>query len=234
MYALIISGGEGARLRPHTDDRPKPMILVSGRPILEHQVRWLRGQGVTDVIFLCGYRADVIERHFGDGSAFGVRVQYSREDEPLGRGGALRQGFALVPSTEENVIALNGDVLCDQPLQPVLRFHQKQAAVATIVLAPLISPYGIVRINRSGAVSSFEEKPQLPYWVNSGIYVLAREFFSLLPERGDHETTAFPQLAGEGKLRGFRSQAYWRPIDTIKDLQEAEKEVAPLDAGESK
>ncbi|HZP25937.1 MAG TPA: nucleotidyltransferase family protein [Dehalococcoidia bacterium] len=231
MYALIISGGEGARLRPHTDDRPKPMILVSGRPILEHQVRWLQSEGVTDVVFLCGYRSDVIERHFGDGSAFSVGIQYSREEEPLGRGGALRQGFGLVPPSEENIIALNGDILCNQPLAPLLAAHKRHAAVATLMLAPLTSPYGIVRVNRAGRVSSFEEKPRLPYWVNGGVYVLSRTFFSLLPERGDHETTVFPQLAQQGKLHGYRSQAYWRPIDTIKDLQEAERELESLGSG---
>src|SRR3990172_5827029 len=97
MYALIIAGGEGERLRPLTSDRPKPMILVAGRPILEYQVEWLRREGVTDIIFLCGYKAAVIQEHFGDGSRFGLRVHYSPEEEPLGRGGALRQGDGMVP-----------------------------------------------------------------------------------------------------------------------------------------
>ena len=90
MYALIIAGGEGERLRPLTSERPKPMIPVADKPILEYQVEWLAGQGVSDVILLCGYKADVIQEHFGDGSRFGLRVHYSVEQEPLGRGGALK------------------------------------------------------------------------------------------------------------------------------------------------
>ncbi len=232
MYALIIAGGEGARLRPYTDDRPKPMILVSGRPILEHQVRWLRAQGVTHVVFLCGYRADVIESHFGSGSRFGLSIQYSREEEPLGRGGALRQGIALAQAAADPIIALNGDTLCNQPLAPILQAHKRHGGLATIMLTRLISPYGIVRVGRQNNISAFEEKPTLPYWVNSGIYVLSTGIFGLLPERGDHETATFPQLAREGKLFGYRSRAYWRPIDTVKDLQEAEREAHQFAATE--
>ncbi|RLC56436.1 MAG: nucleotidyltransferase, partial [Chloroflexi bacterium] len=100
MCALIIAGGEGERLRPLTDDRPKNMVPVAGRPIVEHQLEWLRENGVTHAVFLCGYKADVLQAHVGDGSSFGVGVQYSVETEPLGRGGALKLGFALVPEGE--------------------------------------------------------------------------------------------------------------------------------------
>ena len=108
MYALIIAGGAGERLRPLTDDRPKPMIPVGDKPILQRQIEWLRGEGVTNFVLLCGYRANVIQEHFGDGSRFDVSIDYSFEDEPLGRGGALRKGFALVPDSEDTVIATNG------------------------------------------------------------------------------------------------------------------------------
>lgn len=228
MFALIIAGGEGERLRPLTSDRPKAMIPVAGRPIVEHQLEWLRAGGVTDIVILCGYRADVLKEHVGDGRRFGVRVQYSAEAEPLGRGGALRQGYRSVPPGERMVVACNGDILTNQPLAEIIRYHEKKQAAATVMLAPLRSPFGIVDIERDGRITEFREKPDLPYWINAGIYVLSPEFFQRLPEKGDHETTTFPELAAEGRLFGFKSRAYWRPVDSIKDLKEAERELQQL------
>lgn len=225
MYALIIAGGEGQRLRPLTNDRPKNMVPVAGRPLVEWQLEWLQRNGVTDVVFLCGYKAEVLEAHVGDGSRFGMRVQYSREDEPLGRGGALKQGWPLVPPGEECVIGCNCDILTDQALAPIIEMHRAKQAAATIMLSALSSPFGIVDVADDGRVLSFREKPVLPYWVNAGIYVLSPPFLELLPEKGDHETTTFPALAEQGKLFGFKSEGYWRPVDSIKDLSEAEKEL---------
>jgi NDP-sugar pyrophosphorylase family protein len=225
MYALIIAGGEGERLRPLTNDRPKNMVPVAGKPIAERQIEWLRANGVTDVVFLCRYKAEAVQAHFGDGSAFGVGVHYSIEDQPLGRGGALKLGFGLIPPDEGPVIACNADILTDQPLANLVTYHQEHAASATVMLTRLPSPYGVVDVEADGRITSFREKPVLPYWVNAGIYVLSRDFFPLLPEIGDHETETFPALAAAGKLYGFQSDAYWRPVDSIKDLSAAEKEL---------
>jgi len=228
VYALIIAGGEGERLRPLTSDRPKPMIPVAGRPILEYQIRWLAGQGVSDVILLCGYKAEVIQEHFGDGSRFGLRVHYSLEREPLGRGGALKLGARLLPPDEDLALALNGDILTNQPLAPLSRYHRRKGATATVMLTRLRSPYGITLRDRASRIIAFQEKPLLPHWINAGVYVLAPDFFRRLPDRGDHETTTFPELAAEGKLFGYRSRSYWRTIDTFKDLTEAAAEVRAL------
>lgn len=225
MYALIIAGGEGERLRPLTNDRPKNMVPVAGKPIVDRQLEWLRAGGVTDAVMLCRYKADVLQEHLGDGSRFGLDVHYSHEDEPLGRGGALKQGFAMVPEGEELIVACNGDILTRQPLSEMIDYHREKGAAATVMLTPLRSPYGVVDVRDDGRIESFREKPELPFWINAGIYVLSREFFALLPDRGDHETTTFPQLASKGRLFGFKSSAYWRPVDSIKDLSEAEKEL---------
>ncbi|MEO8457975.1 MAG: nucleotidyltransferase family protein [Chloroflexota bacterium] len=226
MYALIIAGGQGERLRPLTDDRPKNMVEVAGKTIAERQIEWLKEGGVTDVVFLCRYKAEVLQDYLGDGTKFGVRVQYSLEDEPLGRGGALKQGFPLVPKDEPYIIACNSDILTNQPLSELIEYHESKGAVATIMLSPLRSPYGIVNVADDGRVEAFREKPILPYWVNAGVYVLTREFFPLLPDKGDHETTAFPALAAQNKLFALKSEAYWRPVDSIKDRSEAEAELA--------
>ena len=121
MYALILAGGKGERLRPLTDEVPKPMVQVSGQPILWHQVRRLADAGVTDVVFLVGYLGEVVEEYFGDGKEFGIRAHYSREDSPLGRGGALKKGLAVLGDVAGPVLATNGDVITDADAGPAGR-----------------------------------------------------------------------------------------------------------------
>lgn len=225
MYALIIAGGEGERLRPHTHDKPKNMVPVLGKPIVDWQLEWLHEGGVTDVILLCRYKAEVMQKYLGH-KAKGMHISYSIEEEPLGRGGALKLGFPLIPEGEQEIVACNSDILTKQHLADILAYHREKSAAATVMLSPLKSPYGVVDVDEAGRIGSFREKPELPFWINAGIYVLSREFFSLLPDKGDHETTTFPQLASEGRLFGFKSREYWRPVDSIKDLSEAEKELA--------
>ena len=225
MYAVVLAGGKGERLRPFTEDRPKPMVEIMGIPMLGYQLEWLRGQGVTDVILSCGYRHEVIETYFGDGERLGMRVGYSVEHEPLGRGGALRLALGQVPEGEDLVIATNGDVITNLKLAPLIASHRARKMLATIYLTPFVSPYGIVETDGDDRVTQFREKPELPYWINGGIYALARAIREHLPERGDHETTTFPELARGGKLGAFKSPAYWRGVDTIKDVTEVASEM---------
>jgi NDP-sugar pyrophosphorylase family protein len=225
MYAIVLAGGKGERLRPFTEDRPKPMVEIMGIPILGYQVQWLQGQGVTDVVISCGYRHEVIETYFGDGERMGLHISYAVEANPLGRGGALRLALSRIPDGEEIVIATNGDVITNLPLAPLLEMHVSRRMLATVVLTPFVSPYGIVEIDGDDRVTHFREKPELPYWINAGIYALSPAIRDHLPERGDHELTTFPALARAGKLGAYKSQAYWRGVDTIKDVNEVAAEM---------
>lgn len=228
MYALILAGGKGERLRPLTDTLPKPMVPLCGKPILAHQVEWLKAGGVTDVVFLAGYRWEAIQDYFGDGRDFGVRVHYSVEDSPLGRGGAIKNGFPLVPEEDQLVLALNGDVVTSEILDNILSRHREKkqsnpSHLATIMVVPMVSPYGLVDMGQGDDVVGFREKVEIPYWINAGVYVFDRNIFSELPELGDHETDTFPRLAQDGKISAYRSRAFWRSVDSFKDLQEAEE-----------
>ena len=225
MYALVIAGGMGERLRPHTDTVPKPMVPLNGRPLLEYHVEWLMRGGVTDVVFLTRYLAEIVEDHFGDGSRHGFRAHYSVEDHPLGRGGALKLGYEKVPSGEELVLGTNGDVVSEQPLSEMIEAHSNAGATATVMLTKLISPYGLVESDEAGWINEFREKPPLPYWLNAGAYVLSPEFFPLCPEEGDHEDSTFPELARQQRLLGFKTERYWRAVDTIKDMNEVSERL---------
>jgi len=225
MHAIVLAGGKGERLRPFTEDRPKPMVEIMGIPMLGYQLQWLQGQGVTDIVIACGYRHEVIEKYFGNGERLGLRVRYAVEEEPLGRGGALRLALDQVSQGEDAVIATNGDVITNLKLAPVLEFHRARKMLATVVLTAFVSPYGIVENDGDGRVTRFREKPELPYWINAGVYVLSPAIRSHLPERGDHETSTFPELARAGRLGAYQAQAYWRGVDTIKDVNEVASEM---------
>lgn len=228
MHAIILAGGRGERLRPLTSDRPKCMVEICGRPILTYQIAWLRHHGVEDVTISCGYLANVIQSFLRDGSSFGVRVTYAVESQPLGRGGGLRYAMGLF-ETSEPIIGMNGDNITDLDLRAVVDRHRAAGALATDVLAPLQSPYGIADLSADGHITGFREKPELPYWLNAGIYVFDPSIRDLLPEQGDHEDTTFPRLAAEQQLLGYQSRAFWRTIDTIKDVSEMERTLQGLD-----
>jgi len=231
MYALILAGGKGERLRPLTDTLPKPMVPICGKPILEHQVEWLKAGGVTDIVFLAGYRWEAIKDHFGDGQAFGISAQYSVEDSPLGRGGAIKAGFPKVPDSEETVAVLNGDIITDETLRNLSAFHDdrrsaNQSHLATIMVVPMVSPYGLVDMDDAGTVTGFREKVETEHWINAGIYLFDRGIADELPDLGDHETRTFPRLSKAGRLAALRSRSFWRSVDSFNDLNEAEEHVS--------
>lgn len=218
--ALVLCGGRGERLRPLTDDRPKPMVAVGGRPLLEHHLRWLAAQGITRALLLVGYKQEVIRAYFAPPRVPGLSVECVGEDGPLGRGGAIRNGFEQARIADELVVATNGDIYCEQALGPVIAHHMDTRALATILLSAMVSPFGIVDVDGAGLVRGFREKPHLPYWINAGAYVLSREALQRFPREGDHETLLFPQLAAEGRIAGFKSTAYWKSVESAKDLRE--------------
>jgi dTDP-glucose pyrophosphorylase len=169
-WAVIMAGGQGTRLRPLTDDIPKPMLRVAGRPILERIVLHLVGSGVTRVFLSVNYLADVIEDHFGDGNALGIAIEYLREDQPLGTAGAL----GLLPEPPRDpLIMLNGDLVTSVDLGRLLEFHGSGGFAATIGTRRYLHtvPFGCV--DRDGErVVGIEEKPTIAREVNTGIYAL--------------------------------------------------------------
>ncbi len=225
--AIIIAGGKGERLRPYTEDRPKAMIPVLGNPLLSFQLRLLNSYGFKKIAICCGYRNEVLKEHFGDGAKFGVKIEYLVEDEPLGRGGALRRAMEHFAPTEP-VLAMNGDSLTNINLGELVNFHKKFDPTATLVAVPLRSPYGIIDVADETLVAGFTEKPELPFWINAGIYVLSPAIIKDLPVKGDHEELTFPALAKNKQLRVYRTRAFWKTIDTVKDLTEVRSEFEQL------
>ncbi|MET9847784.1 nucleotidyltransferase family protein [Streptomyces ossamyceticus] len=231
VQAVVLAGGQGSRLRPYTDDRPKPMVEIpgTGTPIIGHQLTWLAEEGVTDVVVSCGHLADVLQNWL-DSADLPVRVTTVVETEPLGRGGGLKYAAAHLPHPDRPWYATNGDIWTRFSLRDMADFHTERDAVATLALARPRIPWGAVKTDGFGRVTDFIEAPPTTYEINAGVYVFSPEFPGLLPERGDHERTTFPRLARERRLAGFPipQGAYWRAIDTAKDLTEAARELATL------
>ncbi|MFJ3825638.1 nucleotidyltransferase family protein [Streptomyces nodosus] len=231
VQAVILAGGQGSRLRPYTDDRPKPMVEIpgTGTPIIGHQLTWLAEEGVTDVVVSCGHLADVLQQWL-DSADLPVHVTTVVEKEPLGRGGGLRHAAKHLPHPDRPWYATNGDIWTRFSLRDMADFHTERDAVATLALARPRIPWGAVQTDGFGHVTDFIEAPPSTFEINAGVYVFSAEFATMLPELGDHERTTFPRLARERRLAGFPipQGAYWRAIDTAKDLTEAAKELAAL------
>jgi len=226
VKAAIIAGGLAKRLRPLTEEIPKSLVEVAGKPIIEWQLEWLKANNITTVIILAGYRYEKLIEFLGSGKRFGVSVTYVIEDSPLGTGGAIKNAEPYLRN--EVFVALNGDVLTDIPISKLAKvLEDRDDAVASIALVPLKSPYGVVKISEVGRVESFVEKPSIEdYLINAGVYVMRNNIFEYLPDVGDIEKTAFPQLAREGRLYGVKFlNNYWRSIDTVKDVEEVTNDI---------
>ncbi len=224
--AIILAGGKGERLRPYTNDRPKVMVEVAGKPILAWQIEWLKSFGITKFVLTVSYKYEVVQDYFGDGSKFGIEVDYSIEDSPLGRGGGIKKAFssALVAG-EEDVVVCNGDIITKLNLKDMIDAHLNQKAQVTLLLVPYISRWGVVEVDEQSHIIGFEEKPKLPYWINGGIYLFNKNIEPMLPQVGDHEKETFPKIPKE-KFLGFKDEGFWRAVDVVKDKSEAEAFLA--------
>jgi len=229
LKALILAGGQGLRLRPLTDDKPKPLVAVNGKPIAEWQLDWLiKNVELEQATFLCGYKWTRLKEHFGTSYA-GVRIEYSVEDTPLGTGGAFRKAMKAAKMGDENVVMMNGDIVTDLKLGEMVAAHTSASShpTITLLLVPYKSRFGIVHIDKQNLVKRFEEKPEFPdVWINGGIYVAnAKRILPNLPGKGDIERETFPKLVGSGKIMAYPYRGFWSLIDSIKDIQEVEKEL---------
>ena len=218
MEALLLAGGKAERLGEAAQGLPKPLVPVADLPLAAYGVARLVDSGVTRVIVAC--RAGDEDAFLSALSGLGAEIEAVGEDEPLGRGGGFR--LAATRRREKGpVLALNGDELLDVDFRALVAEHEESGAAGTIVVAQVRSPFGVVEVADDGTVTGFREAPMLEHWVNSGVYVLGEDALALLPEKGDHEQSTFPQLASEGKLHAHRHEGVWLTVNTPKDLRRA-------------
>ncbi len=220
MKAVILVGGEATRLRPLTCNIPKAMVPVLNTPFLEHVISYLSEQQVKDITLAQSHLAQPVEGYFGNGSRFGVKLNYSIEDTPLGTAGAVKNAERYL---NETFLVLNGDIFTDLDITAIIGFHQQRKAKATIALTPVDDPtsYGLIETNAQGMVTRFLEKPSwnqvTTNMINAGTYVLEPEVLAHIPPQANFsfERELFPLLLDHGEpIYAYPSSAYWIDIGT--------------------
>lgn len=224
LQAVIMAGGLGTRLRPLTDDLPKPMLLVGGKPLLERVIAQLRQVGIRRVNLTTHYKPEKISEYFGDGSAFGVELSYVNEEHPLGTGGAL----GLMPMPSQPLLVINGDILTQVNFRAMLDFHQEQKADLTMAVRryEMQVPYGVIECD-GAHVRRLQEKPQVGFLVNAGIYLLEPSVYQFIPQNTSFNMTDLIQwLLDAGRsVVSFPIHEYWLDIGQHADYTQAQGDM---------
>jgi mannose-1-phosphate guanylyltransferase len=232
MQAVVLVGGRGTRLRPLTYTRPKQMLPVVNRPMVELVVGHLASHGVDDVVLSLGYRPDAFETTYPDGRCGSVRLHYAVEPEPLDTAGAIRFA-ALDAGIEGRFLVVNGDVLTDLDIGRLVAFHEDRGAEATITLHRVADPsrYGVVPTDEAGRVQAFIEKPpadEAPTnLINAGTYVLERSVVDRIPggRRVSVERETFPAMCDDGTLYALDGDTYWIDTGTPQEYVQAQLDL---------
>lgn len=224
MLAVILAGGKGTRLKPFTMTIPKPLLPLGDVPVLEVVVRQLAREGFTRVVLTLGHMAPLFMAHFADGAAYGLRIEYVREDEPLGTAAPLR----LLTDVPNEFLVLNGDLLTDLSFAGLLAVHRQGGTAATIAVAARQEKidYGVIELAPDGNFVDYREKPVIPYYVSMGINALSKRALSRIPATGRFE---MPELmlalhrAGDG-VHCHRTECYWQDIGRFDDYARASED----------
>jgi dTDP-glucose pyrophosphorylase len=224
LRALVMAGGYGSRLRPLTDEVPKPMLPVGDKPLLELIVEQLRDAGIRQVNLATHYKGEVIAEHFKDGQDFGVEIRYVKEDQPLGTAGAV----GMIGESEEPLLVINGDILTGVNFRALLNFHKEHNADLTIAVRQyeFHVPYGVVETN-GVVVTGMSEKPVVRQFINAGIYLLSPSVFSVIPNGRAFD---IPELLSQLLLNGsavvcFPIREYWLDIGRTDHYEKAQEDM---------
>lgn len=226
---VILAGGYGTRLRPLTYTRPKPMLPLAGKPVLQHIIEALARQGFDELIVTANYLCESIERYFGDGSRFGVELVYRRENTPLGTAGSVKNSENYLDDTFG---VIQSDNITDLDLRALLKFHRSKKGLATLSVLPVDNPqeFGIAELDKDDRVVRFLEKPKpeecFSNLANTGLYVLEPEILDYIPRDSpfDFSKDLFPKLLSlERGVYGLRAGGFWADIGRFENFMKANK-----------
>ncbi|WP_296824216.1 sugar phosphate nucleotidyltransferase [Sulfurovum sp.] len=232
MKAVVMAGGFGTRIQPLTNSRPKPMLPVVNRPMMENTMMTLRDLGITDFIVLLYFKPEVIQDYFGDGSKFGINITYVIPDDDYGTAGAVK--LAQEHIGDDNFIIISGDLVTDFDFQKIFEYHKQKESKLTITLTSVENPleFGVVIANEEGKIEKFLEKPS---WgevfsdtINTGIYIIEPEILKYIPkgENFDFAKDLFPLLMKEGvELIAGNAEGYWRDVGNPDSYREVHEDI---------
>jgi len=224
MMAIILAGGKGTRLKPFTMSIPKPLLPLGDLPIIEVVLRQMARAKVRRVVMTLGHMSSIFRATIGDGSRYGLEVEYCMEENPLGTAAPLR----LVRDLEDDFLVMNGDILTDLNYQELFDTHLRQGACGTIAAHRRFVniDYGVIETDGEGVLSDYIEKPTIPYLVSMGINILSKRSLAYIPESGKFD---MPDLmlamrqAGE-KVACYETDCYWQDIGRFDDYQQASED----------
>lgn len=226
MRAIVLAGGKGTRLAPYTTVLPKPLMPIGEMPILEIVIRQLQRHGFDDLTLAVGYLAELLMAYCGDGSKFGVKLDYSREDQPLGTAGPI----ALVPNLDETFLVMNGDLLTTIDYGAMLKYHRERGALATIACyqRDVKIDLGVIDVSPENWVSNYIEKPTYHYTVSMGIYIFEPAILDYIPlnQRLDLPELILNLIKAEKKVNVFNFNGYWLDIGRHDDYERAIEEFS--------
>ena len=222
LQAVIMAGGAGVRLRPLTDEMPKPMLPIGDRPLMEFTVRQLRDSGIKHLNVAVHHKSEKITEYFGDGREFGVDISYVTEDRPLGTAGAL----GLMEPPQDTMLVINGDILTQVDFRAMQAYHREQKADITVAVQKyeLQVPYGVIECEGT-QVRGLSEKPIYKYFVNAGIYLLEPMVYKFIPNGQRYDMTDLIQrVVEEGRMVvAFPVKEYWIDVGQKQDYQQAQE-----------
>lgn len=228
MRVVILAGGRGTRLKPYTTILPKPLMPLDDMPILEVIIRQLKQAEFTEITMAVGHLAGLLEAYFGNGSKWGVKIDYSLEDKPLGTAGPL----ALIDELSETFLVMNGDVLTNLDYGELLAYHRREGGIATVATydKEVEITLGIIKVNEKKELYDYIEKPTLKYQVSMGIYVFEPRALRYL-KKGEY--LDLPDLIKElirhnESVKGYHFNGYWRDIGRREDYEKAIEEFVEL------
>ena len=228
MKAVILAGGLGTRLKPYTTVFPKPLMPIGESPILEIIIKQLKAKGFNEITLAVGHLSELIMAFFNNGSKYGIKIEYSKEEKKLGTAGGLG---LLKNKLEDDFLVMNGDVLTGLDFSEFLEFHKKTGSIATIALnrRHVDIDFGVVELDENRTLIGYIEKPKIDYLVSMGVYAFNESILEYIPS---HEYLDIPdlmkRLLSEGeKVNGFIHDGYWldigRPDDYIKANEDIQK-----------
>ena len=224
-WVVLMAGGVGVRLQPLTNECPKPLLAIGGKPILETIIESFAEQGFKRIFLSVNYKAEMIRHHFGAGERWGVQVEYLHESTRLGTAGAL----SLLPEKPiAPIFVMNGDLLTRTNFDNLLQFHVAQGVAATMAVREydFQVPYGVVRLD-GARIEAIEEKPVQKFFVNAGIYVLSPQALDYLPADSFDMPTLFESLIAAGKsTAAYLLREYWLDIGRLEEFERAQREWA--------
>lgn len=231
MQAVILAGGLGTRLRPFTEVIPKPLLPIGEKSLLEIQIAHLKRHGFDEIFLATNYLSDYLGNFFGDGSRYGVRLEISRESEPLGTAGPVT---LLKDRLQKPFLVMNGDILSAIDLGKFYSFAGNLPAALCVAIKKLVTPFAFGRISSEGDfVTAIEEKPSFEIEVLAGIYVMKPEILALIPEKTyfGMDTLIRTMLARNMPVGRYAVHEYWLDIGQMPDYQRAQEEYRQHFAG---